>query len=301
MGCDGGTKPTRGEQIKVKKRPVVLNPQLKRDAQWKHCQLSNEPLREPVVACELGRLYNKEAVLNFLLNRDSASDVQKNVMRHIRKLKDLKELKMTKPAVVLACSWVCPITGLEMNGLHKFLYLSTCGCVLSDRAIREVPSQACQQCGIAFTAEDMVAINGDDAEVSLLTTRMLDRREKAKLLDLEKAMNKEKARAAAKAPAEGSVDASASAEGSCMPPPPVPAKQKSAPSDTDAQRPPKAKKARMEPCLVQRPGAQEKEWPFSEKTVQETNASKTFKSLFLSSAPQKDPKGSYTSRTTYSR
>ena len=26
---------------------------------WQHCAISQEPLRKPVVACELGKMYNK--------------------------------------------------------------------------------------------------------------------------------------------------------------------------------------------------------------------------------------------------
>lgn len=132
MGCDGGTKPTRAEQIKVKARVVLLDPSIKRDAQWKHCQLSNEFLREPVVACELGRLYNKEALLQFLLNRDSASESQISLMKHVRKLKDTKTLRLhqTTPAASAAAPvtavepvFSCPVTGWLMNGLCFYTHV----------------------------------------------------------------------------------------------------------------------------------------------------------------------------------
>jgi hypothetical protein len=48
-----------GELIKTKKKVVRLDPKLALDAKWKHCQVSNEPLKEPIVSCALGRLYNK--------------------------------------------------------------------------------------------------------------------------------------------------------------------------------------------------------------------------------------------------
>lgn len=34
-----------------------------------HCALSGERLTEPIVACELGSMYNKEAVISALLDR----------------------------------------------------------------------------------------------------------------------------------------------------------------------------------------------------------------------------------------
>ena len=38
---------------------------------WQHCCLSQAKLVKPIVACELGRLYNKEAIIEKLLNDKS--------------------------------------------------------------------------------------------------------------------------------------------------------------------------------------------------------------------------------------
>ena len=38
-------------------------------ARWRHCAISSQRLRRPVVACGLGKLYNKEAVIEALLDR----------------------------------------------------------------------------------------------------------------------------------------------------------------------------------------------------------------------------------------
>ncbi|GJP52677.1 hypothetical protein CLOM_g11770 [Closterium sp. NIES-68] len=40
-----------------------------REAAWSACALTGEALREPIVACQLGRLYNRESVLQLLLWR----------------------------------------------------------------------------------------------------------------------------------------------------------------------------------------------------------------------------------------
>ncbi|CAI7884806.1 unnamed protein product [Closterium sp. NIES-53] len=40
-----------------------------RDAAWSACALTGEALREPIVVCQLGRLYNRESVLQLLLWR----------------------------------------------------------------------------------------------------------------------------------------------------------------------------------------------------------------------------------------
>jgi Rtf2 RING-finger len=54
------------------------------------CAVSNEKLQLPIVTCELGYLYNKDAVLTALLERTLNS-----TFAHLRGLKDLIELKVT--------------------------------------------------------------------------------------------------------------------------------------------------------------------------------------------------------------
>jgi hypothetical protein len=44
------------------------------------------PLQEPIVSCDLGKLYNKDAVIEFLLDRSSFGDGEE-ICRHIRSLK----------------------------------------------------------------------------------------------------------------------------------------------------------------------------------------------------------------------
>lgn len=44
------------------------------------------PLQEPIVSCDLGKLYNKDAVIEFLLDRSAFGDGEE-ICRHIRSLK----------------------------------------------------------------------------------------------------------------------------------------------------------------------------------------------------------------------
>ena len=57
---------------------------------WQHCHLTQQKLTKPIVACELGFLYNKEAVIEKLLdskgNKDSDSN-KNDIGSHIRSLK----------------------------------------------------------------------------------------------------------------------------------------------------------------------------------------------------------------------
>lgn len=63
MGCDGGTIPTRDELVKLKKKPERKDSDGHRLYKWQHCSITQQMLTKPVVACEMGRLYSKEAVI----------------------------------------------------------------------------------------------------------------------------------------------------------------------------------------------------------------------------------------------
>ena len=129
MGCDGGTIPRRDELVRMKKKPEQVEKNYELNAKWFHCALSQAELQEPVVCCELGNLYNKEAVLEYLIDKSS---VTSDVANHIRSLKDVKELNLTyNPAFeqksmeqadsyldFQASRFICPVVGIEMNGRY---------------------------------------------------------------------------------------------------------------------------------------------------------------------------------------
>lgn len=215
MGCDGGTIPKRDELVRTKKKPEQKDKNAELSAKWKHCAISQEPLRDPIMACELGRLYNKESVLEFLLDRSKFETAEN--FSHIKGLKDVHELNLTdNPSFVKAAEkgdayidstsrarYICPITGLEMSGKYRFVYLLGCYCVFAERALREVKSEMCSKCSRKFTSEEVVPLNGTDEEVETLRKRIDERRLKAKLE--KKGKRKQKAEAAAASAANGEV------------------------------------------------------------------------------------------------
>ncbi|KRY21640.1 Protein RTF2 -like protein [Trichinella patagoniensis] len=176
MGCDGGTIPKRCELVKTKKKETKVERDEKAAARWKHCALTQQPLKAPIVACRLGRLYNKEAVIEALLKRKEAPVEGLN---HISSLKDVKELKLTKnPAYdekkadkggeyadLKSAAYICPVSGLEMNGIYRFCFLWSCGCVLSEKCFKEIEGQNCHNCNMPFTAEDKIVLYGTDEEI----------------------------------------------------------------------------------------------------------------------------------------
>uniref|UniRef100_A0A3B5MGG1 Uncharacterized protein n=1 Tax=Xiphophorus couchianus TaxID=32473 RepID=A0A3B5MGG1_9TELE len=94
MGCDGGTIPKRHELVKGPKKVEKVDKNAELAAKWKYCALSQEKLRRPIVSCELGRLYNKDAIIEYLLDK-SAERPNAEAVTHIRGIKDIKELNLT--------------------------------------------------------------------------------------------------------------------------------------------------------------------------------------------------------------
>lgn len=216
MGCDGGTIPKRHELVKGPKKVEKVDKNAEMAAKWKYCALSQEKLKRPIVSCELGRLYNKDAVIEYLLDK-SAERPNAEAVTHIRGIKDIKELNLTdnpewegerrntkgdRYEDILCGMFICPVVGLEMNGKHRFCYLQTCGCVFSDRALKEVKTEICHKCGDPFKNEDIVVLNGSKEEVEKLREKMEEKRAKAKA----KKSKKSKAAETVAAPPESKDD-----------------------------------------------------------------------------------------------
>lgn len=143
---------------------------------------------EPIVCCELGNLYNKEAILNCLLEKTLPED-----LHHIRGLKDLKTLTFAHDASSSAsCSasssssaaathsharFVCPVTKDEFNGLQPFVAVWSTGFVLSEKAIREVGLEGLQEEYGPFTTDNLIKINPLEGDMDTVRAQMHRRRE----------------------------------------------------------------------------------------------------------------------------
>ncbi|KAM6147720.1 replication termination factor 2 isoform 2-T2 [Erethizon dorsatum] len=193
MGCDGGTIPKRHELVKGPKKVEKVDKDAELVAQWNYCTLSQEILRRPIVACELGRLYNKDAVIEFLL--DKSEKALGKAASHIKSMKSVTELKLSdnpawegdrgntkgdKHDDLQRARFICPVVGLEMNGRHRFCFLRCCGCVFSERALKEIKAEVCHTCGAAFQDDDIITLNGTKEDVEVLRRRMDERRLRAK-------------------------------------------------------------------------------------------------------------------------
>jgi len=173
MGADGGSIPKRCELVRQAKQPPTTTTLQKnaRQDKWRQCALSHAELSEPIVADRLGRLYNKDAMIQALLQRKLeektfTEDNQKGEglithklgpIGHIQSLKDLFDLSLTRnpstldlrastaiigfdnhhlDALLPPALFICPLTRKEMDGTMPFLFHPDCGCVLSELALK---------------------------------------------------------------------------------------------------------------------------------------------------------------------
>ncbi|PCH33128.1 DUF602-domain-containing protein [Wolfiporia cocos MD-104 SS10] len=210
MGNDGGSIPDRRDLVKSKPKAEQADKANQTRARWFFCALSKRPLQEPIVSCALGKLYNKDSILEYLLDKSAYGDGEE-ICSHIRSLKDVKTLTLTPNATKSSGSesnpdsarFVCPLNFKEMNGSQPFVYLLPCGCVFSYAGLKAVVGNAspgasegklekgkekaggagerqfslCPQCGAKYDrATDIVTLNPAPEEESKMRVEMERRR-----------------------------------------------------------------------------------------------------------------------------
>ena len=127
-GNDGGSIPRRDELVTLKQAPEQVKASEKARLKAVCCSLSDLPLKDPVVVCELGKLYNKEAVIELLLERKMNGGGEGNEeVAHIKSLKDVKKVifepnpKFDELEQGRQYPFLCPITKEMFNGIHPFV------------------------------------------------------------------------------------------------------------------------------------------------------------------------------------
>lgn len=117
---------------------------------WTTCPLSHKELVRPIVSDSGGNLYNKDAVLKYLLPGDevegisSKADCEEFLQGRIKGLRDVVELKFENedgPGEL----WTCPVTSKSLGPNVKSVYVVPCGHTFSEEAIREMKTDKCLQ------------------------------------------------------------------------------------------------------------------------------------------------------------
>lgn len=133
------------------------------DHLWNVDPLSQKPLGLPVVSDCLGRLFNKDSVIEYLLpsEDDDASGMkaeqEKFLQGAISALKDVVEVRFEVEeaddefksriggGIRRLEKWVCPVTRQELGPGTKAVYLVPCGHAFAGAAVKEISGEQCLQ------------------------------------------------------------------------------------------------------------------------------------------------------------
>lgn len=132
---------------------------------WSICPVSNKPLVKPIVSDHAGNLYNKDAIIQFLLPAE-VSSVDKDeyegfIQGRVKSLKDVVEVHFedTQDEETKQSRWVCPITSKQLGPNVKAVYIVPCGHAFSQEAIKEMKGDGkCVQCGTLYEERDIVPV-----------------------------------------------------------------------------------------------------------------------------------------------
>jgi len=181
------------------KRVGELDAREEEAARWTRCGLSGEPLggesgREETVACALGGLYNREAVVAALLaERASGSSSAGPRLPPQLGLKRLTTLRLT-PAEegpdragagdvarrgLASARHVCPVYGTPLGRPGaRFVALRKTGVVVSERAVREATDLVREVTGLGgagpIAPDDLLPLHGAPAEREALAAAHKD-------------------------------------------------------------------------------------------------------------------------------
>lgn len=166
MGNDGGSIPTRRELVKEAARnpntSELKATQLEAQTHhWSYCPLSNHPLVPPIVSDSSGNLYNKDAVIEYLIPNDEAApqkEKEEVLQGRVKSLKDVVEVRFKTEKSGKQEKKVCPITSKELGAHTRAVYLVPCGHAFSETAIREVKGDGCVECNEGYKEENIIPI-----------------------------------------------------------------------------------------------------------------------------------------------
>lgn len=197
MGNDGGSIPKRRELVKEAARnPTTAELKESRQEQqeyhWTTDPISQKPLAQPVVSDSNGKLYNKETILEYLIEGACKEDADASTGGAITGLKDIVEVKFELDSNATAKNgrdiWKCPVTDERLGPGSKAVYLVPCGHAFSGTAIKEVSGEKCVTCDTEYASNDIIPILPvTETDIARLILRAKTLREKGLTHSLKKA------------------------------------------------------------------------------------------------------------------
>lgn len=147
-------------------------------------------MRAPVVSDCNGKLYNKDAIIEYLLPADGEDAVrekaekEKVLLGAVKSLKDVVEVKFQ---VDEGGKWICPITNKTLGPGVKAVYIVPCGHAFADSVVKEIEERKCLQCNEPYAENDVVPILPTTAaDIARLLLRMKILKEKGLTHSLKK-------------------------------------------------------------------------------------------------------------------
>jgi len=135
---------------------------------WTTCPLSQRPLKAPIVSDCGGNLYNKDAIIEFLIPSEdpvveaAKIEQEKLLNGRVKSFKDVVEIKFQidedKKSERGGERWKCPVTDKALGPGVRSVYLVPCGHAFQDVAIKEVSQGQCLQCDEPFDQDNVVVI-----------------------------------------------------------------------------------------------------------------------------------------------
>lgn len=208
MGNDGGSIPTRRELVKEAARnpnatEVKESQHEQQEYLWTTDPISQKALTQPIVSDTYGKLYNKDVILEFLVEGSRREDAERITQGAVKSLKDVVELRFeVDPDATANVTrthgrevWRCPVTGDQLGPGSKAVYIVPCGHVFSASAIKEVSGEKCLSCEVEYASNDIIPILPTvDTDIARLAVRMKTLKEKGLTHSLKKAAKESKKR-----------------------------------------------------------------------------------------------------------
>lgn len=193
MGNDGGSIPKRRELVKEAARLPTAS-QLKESALeqqsylWTTDPITRLPLSTPIVSDHLGRLFNKDSIIEQLLSSSPSPLLSLTVSS----LKDVVELHFLPSPE--GKGFICPVTRSPLGPGNKAVYSAVCGHVVSAVAERETSAAGtCSVCDIPREESDVIPVLPvGKEEIARLQTRIKRLREEGRTHSLKKAKGEKK-------------------------------------------------------------------------------------------------------------
>ena len=162
MGADGGTIATRLDILlnhTIKSQHNVQRAEDKEENIIKMCHYSTLPLynNDPIVGDCKGKLYIKEHILKYILSTKKDKGSIKPEFSHINLLKDILPVHISWTILDKVPYIQCPVTKEIEKG---YSYLRTCGCLLSNKVLKEFKHEGkCPNCNQLFKDDDVVILD----------------------------------------------------------------------------------------------------------------------------------------------